>query len=69
MKTDKTKTMYKGINKLVSYVATCNTCNNVEISNRHNTSRGFITSIRLIGWEVNGNNIVTCPECKEGRKK
>ena len=63
-----TKTMYKGIDKLVTYVATCNTCSNAEVSNRHKTSRSFITSIRLIGWAVGGDNIVTCPECRENRK-
>ena len=63
MKNNNNKTMYKGINKLVQYVAMCNTCNNVEISNTHNTSRGFVTMIRSLGWNVSGKNVVTCPEC------
>lgn len=57
------KTMYKGINKLVQYVATCDTCNNVEVSNTHNASREFVTCIRAIGWNVSSKNVVTCPKC------
>lgn len=58
-----TKTMYKGINKLVQYVALCDMCNSVEVSNTHNTSRGFVTYIRAIGWNVSNKNVVTCPKC------
>lgn len=63
------KTMYKGINKIEHYVAMCNTCNNAEVSNKHNTSRGFVTYIRLLGWNVSGENIVTCPECNDKTTK
>lgn len=63
MAKQKTKTMYKGIDKLVQYVAMCNTCNNAEVSNTHKTSREFVTAIRLLGWNVSGDNVVTCPKC------